>query len=293
MRIDLDRVAVTYPGGIPGLLETTATIEGRVVGILGHNGSGKSTLIRLLAGSIPPTQGEVRIDGGPLVVQRRLSYFPQELPSFPRAQTPYQTLSHSLMLARATDPAAREEMAETILALVGLSDVKDRPVATFSGGMKQKVRIAHALVHNPSALILDEPTTGLDVEERLSVLRLLRRLSARIPVVFSTHDCHDVAAICEVALILAQGRLVAMGTPEALTAQVDGQVWEWFQADLDTLPENGMFVTRLHRFAGGLKVRAVGGWPPPGAVGVSPTLEDAYVYLTRGGGFQGPFPLIL
>lgn len=289
MRIDLDRVAVTYPGGIAGLLETTATLEGQVIGILGHNGSGKSTLIRVLAGGLPPTQGQVLIDGRPLASQRRFSYFPQELPTFPLVQTPYQTLLNSLVLARATDPAGREELAKRILGLVGLSAVGDRPVGTFSGGMKQMVRIAQALVHNPSALILDEPTTGLDVEERLSILRLLSRLSARIPVVFSTHDCHDAAAVCDMAVILAQGALVATGAPEALSAQAAGRVWEWLQPDADDLPADGLFVTRLHRTHGGVKVRAVGGSPPPDAVEVSPTLEDAYVYLTKVRGQQGPY----
>lgn len=289
MRIELDRVAVTYPGGIPGLHETTARVEGRIIGVLGHNASGKSTLIRVLAGSLPPTQGAVSIDGQPVAASGlgwpraplRLSYFPQELPNFPLAQTPHQTLSHSLLLARATDPVRREEMTDTILDLVGLRDVKDRPVATFSGGMKQKVRIAQALVHNPTLLILDEPTTGLDVQERLSVLRLLHRLSARMPVLFSTHDCHDVAAICETAMILVQGRLVATGSPEDLTARVNGQVWEWVVRTIDDLPQNELCVTRLHRREGGIKVRAVGAAPPPGAVAVSPTLEDAYAYLTR------------
>lgn len=289
MRIELDRVAVTYPAGIPGLHETSARVEGRIIGVLGHNASGKSTLIRVLAGSLPPTQGTVSIDGQPVAasglgwprVPLRLSYFPQELPNFPLAQTPQQTLSHSLLLARATDPVRRDEMADTILELVGLLAVKDRPVATFSGGMKQKVRIAQALVHNPTVLILDEPTTGLDVEERLSVLLLLHRLSARIPVLFSTHDCHDVAAICDAAVILVQGRLVATGSPEALTAQVDGLVWEWVVPTMEHLPQNELLVTRLHRREGGIIVRAVGAVPPPGALAVPPTLEDAYAYLTR------------
>ncbi len=282
MHIHFDRVTVTYPGEIVGLRETTATIEGRVVGILGHNGSGKSTLIRILTGAIAPTSGDVRVDGQPVGAQRRLSYFPQEVPTFPLAQTPRQTLSHSLILARVTDPERLEEMAEMLLGFVGLLDVQDRPVSTFSGGMKQKVRIAQALVHNPSALILDEPTTGLDIEERLAILRLLHRLSARIAVIFSTHDCFDVAAVCEAVVILVHGRLVEVAPPERLTAWVAGQVWEWSVADVDRLTDgDGMYVTRLHRSDGGIRVRAVGGSPPPGAVSVAPTLEDAYVYLTR------------
>ncbi len=282
MRIDFERVTVTYPEGIIGLQDTTATIDGRLIGVLGHNGSGKSTLIRALTGELIPTAGAIRIDGQPVAAQRRVSYFPQELPRFPLVQTPRQTLSNSLVLARVTDPARVTEMAQTLLELVGLSAEQDRPVATFSGGMKQKVRIAQALVHNPAALILDEPTTGLDVEERLSILRLLHRLSVRIPVIFSTHDCYDVAGVCDAVVILAHARLVDVASPERLTSRVAGLVWEWVVPDVDHLGgEDGMYVTRLHRFDGGIRVRAVGSSPPPTAMSATPTLEDAYVYMTR------------
>ncbi len=291
MRIELSRVSVVYPDGqIAGLDDVTVAVEGRVVGIIGHNGSGKTTLIRVLAGSLPPSSGEVRIDGarppaspppGARVSGPRFSFFPQELPNFPLAQTPRQTLQHSLLLAGATDDRSREEMAAHLLDLVALSHAADRPVRTFSGGMKQKVRIAQSLVHNPTVLVLDEPTTGLDVRERLIILRLLHRLSARIPVVFSTHDCHDAAAICDTVVILARGALAAAGSPEALTAQVAGRVWEWWVSSVEALQEDGAFVTRLHKYATGVQVRAVASSPPAGAVGVAPTLEDAYALLTQ------------
>ncbi len=281
MRIDLDRLALTYPGGVVGLRETTATIDGSIVGVLGHNGSGKSTLIRILTGGLAPTAGTIRIDGQPVSAHSRFSYFPQEVPRFPLEQTPRQTLAHSLVLARVTDPVRLQEMAVTLLQFVGLTEEMDRPVVTFSGGMKQKVRIAQALVHNPSAFVLDEPTTGLDVEERLSILRLLYRLRVRIPVIFSTHDCYDVAAVSDAVVILARGRLVEAGPPEQLTSRVAGQVWEWIIPDLDRLADDGMCITRLHRTTGGIRVRAVGASPPPGAATTTPTIEDAYVFLTR------------
>jgi ABC-type multidrug transport system ATPase subunit len=281
MRIELDGVAFSYPGGIVGLEPTTALLDGQLIGVLGHNGSGKSTLIGLLAGTLAPTAGTVHLDGQPVTARRRVSFFPQEVPRFPLAQTPRQTLANSLVLARVTDPGGLEEMAGKLLELVGLTRVADRPVATFSGGMKQKVRIAQALVHNPSVLVLDEPTTGLDVEERLSIVRLLHRLQDRMPVVFSTHDCADVAAICDVVAILAQGRLAGAASPEQLANQVAGLVWEWVIPDLSYLPNAGMYITRLHRSTEGIRVRAVGASPPGGAVSVTPTVEDAYVKLTR------------
>jgi len=281
MRIELDGVAFSYPGGIVGLEPTTVTLDGQLVGVLGHNGSGKSTLIGLLTGTLTPTAGVVHFDGQPVTARRRVSLFPQEVPRFPLAQTPRQTLANSLVLARVTDPGGLEEMTGKLLELVGLTGVADRPVATFSGGMKQKVRIAQALVHNPSVLVLDEPTTGLDVEERLSILRILHRLQDRMAVVFSTHDCADVAAICDVVAILAQGRLAGAASPEQLANEVAGLVWEWVIPDLSSLPNAGMSITRLHRSTGGIRVRAVGASPPGGAVSVTPTVEDAYVKLTR------------
>jgi ABC-2 type transport system ATP-binding protein len=303
MRIEFDHVSYTYPmgqaagperaqrvEGVAGLVDVTVGIEGRVIGVLGHNGSGKTTLIRIVAGATPASAGTVRIDGGPPATGRlpfartgglRLSFFPQELPNLPLAQTPRQTLEHSLLLAGATDEAGRGQMAAHLLDLVGLLPVADRAVATFSGGMKQKVRIAQSLVHNPSALVLDEPTTGLDVKERLVILRLLHRLSSRIPVVFSTHDCHDAAAVCDAVLILSRGRAVASGSPEALTAQVAGKVWEWWVPGVDAVQEDGAFVTRLHKYAAGVRVRGVAAVAPAGAVEVIPTLEDAYAFLTQ------------
>lgn len=281
MRIELDGVAFSYPGGVIGVQPTTATIDGRLIGLVGHNGSGKSTLIQLLTGSLHPTTGAIRLDGQPVSARPRISVFPQEVPRFPLAQTPRQTLGNSLLLARVTDPERLEEMATRLLDLVRLADVADRPVATFSGGMKQKVRIAQALVHNPSVLVLDEPTTGLDVEERLSILRLLHRLQDRMPVVFSTHDCADVAGVCDMVAILARGQLAGAAPPEQLVTQVVGRVWEWVIPDLKLLPDGGMYITRLHRSPEGIRVRAVGSSPPDGAISVTPTLEDAYVHLTR------------
>lgn len=291
MRLEFAHVSCTYPmGNVVGLSDVTATVEGRLISVLGHNGSGKTTLIRILAGAMSPSSGDVRVDGVHPVVGRlpfmrmggpRLSFFPQELPNFPLAQIPRQTLEHSLLLAGATEESRRAQMAADLLDLVGLLPVADRAVGTFSGGMKQKVRIAQSLVHNPSALILDEPTTGLDVRERLIILRLLHRLSDRIPVVFSTHDCHDAAAVSDTVLILAAGTLVATGTPEGLTAQVAGKVWEWWAPDVETVQEDGAFVTRLHKYAAGILVRAVTVQPPPNAFEVTPTLEDAYVLLTH------------
>ncbi|HEY3247451.1 MAG TPA: ABC transporter ATP-binding protein [bacterium] len=291
MRIEFNHLTCTYPAGpVTGLDDLTASVDGRVVGVLGHNGSGKTTLIRIMAGVMPASSGEVFIDGVRPVAQRlplipssapRFSFFPQEMPNFPLAQTPRQTLEHSLILAGATDSPSRSEMAAGLLDMVGLGAVADRAVSTFSGGMKQKVRIAQSLVHNPTALVLDEPTTGLDVRERLTILRLLHRLSVRVPVVFSTHDCYDAAAVCDVALILARGRLMAHGSPEDLTARVSGQVWEWWVSAVEAVQEDGAFVTRLHKYANGVRVRAVSAVPPPGATAVPPTLEDAYALLTQ------------
>lgn len=256
--------------------DLTERLSGQVIGLLGHNASGKSTLIGVLTGAIAPTSGVARIDGQPVGSVRRTGSYQQELPSyFPVWQTLRETLENSLILARV---ARREQMAGELLELVDLSWAADRPVATFSGGMKQKLRIAQMLVHRPERLILDEPTAGLDVQERLNVIRLLGRLSSRLSVVFSTHQADDAAGICDVVLILERGRRLGTGSPHEIAAVATGKVWELRLGAGAKL--NGDYMPiKLHRTREGLRVRAVGHFPPEGATPVEPTLEDGYAYL--------------
>ncbi len=275
MKLELQQLTVRY-GDRVALETVTATLEGQIVGVLGANASGKTSLLRIAASVAAPTAGRVLIDGVEVRPGRKadISYLPQETGFFPFWQRPQETLSGALMLrgVPGQDPRA-------LLAAVGLGE-EDRSADEFSGGMKQKLRIAQALAHAPRLLILDEPTTGLDIRERFRLLRVLERLRGRVNVIFSTHQPGDAAAICDALLILHRGRAVVADAPSTIRSAADGRVFELSLAS-EALPEPSDFeVVSAQRERSGLRLRAVGN-PPEGATIVPARLEDAYVLLTQ------------
>lgn len=275
VRMELRGLTLRYDTTI-ALDDLTAVLEGQILAVLGSNGSGKTSLLRILAGLTSPSEGQALLDGVEARAGRHswISYLPQETGFFPFLQHPGETLSLSLQFRGIDDPAAPRRL----LAAMGLEE-DDRSAGGYSGGMKQKLRIAQALVHAPRLLLLDEPTTGLDGRERLRVLRLLERLRDRTAVIFSTHTPQDAAAIAEQLLILHRGRVVAAGSPGAIIAMAGGRVWTLTvaAATIPVLP--GCDVVQAERDGGRFHLRLVGE-PPPGAVPVAPRLEDAYALLT-------------
>lgn len=277
MRLDLQGLTLTY-GEVTALREVSAAVEGRILGVLGANASGKTSLLKVLAGIIAPTGGRARIDGEDVPQGRTpwISYLPQETGFFPFAQRATETLTLSLRFRGIVDPDAPRQL----LAALGLDD-EDRSAAGYSGGMKQKLRIAQALVHAPRLLLLDEPTTGLDARERFRVLRLLERLRDRVAIIFSTHQPEDAAAVCDTLVILHRGRLAASGTPPEITEAARGRVFE-VRLQASTLPADPEYeLIRAERDGDTVSLR-VAGKPPPGARAVAPRLEDAYLLLTHG-----------
>jgi ABC-2 type transport system ATP-binding protein len=275
MKLELEQLSVRY-GDRVALQAVTATLEGQIIGVLGANGSGKTSLLRIAAGVAAPTSGRVLIDGVEVRPGRRAdaSYLPQETGFFPFWQRPQETLAGTFLLRGVPrqDPRA-------LLAAVGLGE-EDRSADEFSGGMKQKLRIAQALAHAPRLLILDEPTTGLDIRERFRLLRVLERLRSRVSVIFSTHQPDDAAAVCDALLILHRGRLVAADTPSAICARAEGRVFE-LSLPSTALPEPSDFdLVSAERERTGLRIRAVGDRADGGAA-VPARLEDAYVFLTQ------------
>jgi ABC-2 type transport system ATP-binding protein len=276
MRLQLERLSLRY-GEQTALHELTGTVEGQIIGVLGANASGKTSLLQILAGTAAPTAGRALIDGVEVHPGRRagISYLPQETGFFPFWQRPRETLSGTFLLRgiRGYDP-------EELLAGLGLEE-EDRSANEFSGGMKQKLRIAQALAHAPRYLILDEPTTGLDIRERFRLLRILERLRDRVSVIFSTHQAGDAAAICDELLILHRGRGVATGSPRTIRSAADGRVFE-LSVSAQGLPAPRQYeVVQAEREHDTLRLRVVGD-RPEGASNVPPRLEDAYVLLTRG-----------
>jgi len=278
MLLECQGLTLAY-GKTAALQDLTATLEGRIIGVLGANASGKTSLLKVLAGVTAPTSGRVLLDGKELQAGRRpgVSYLPQETGFFPFWQRPGETLSTSLFLAGVKDYNPGE-----LLAAVGLED-EDRSAEEFSGGRRQKLGIAQALVHAPRLLLLDEPTTGLDVRERFRFLRIFERLRSRVTVVFSTHEPRDVAAVCDVALILHRGRAVATGAPPILAARASGHAFEATLPGTQVPHLTRCDIVSVERADGAVRLRVVGE-RPPGAIEVAPCLEDAYVFLTRTAG---------
>jgi ABC-2 type transport system ATP-binding protein len=277
MRLELHGLTLRY-GEIPALRELSGDIEGRVLGILGANASGKTSLLKILAGIIPPSEGRSLIDREEVRPGRKswISYLPQETGFFPFAQRASETLSLTLRFRGIEDP----EGPRRLLAAMGLED-EGRSAVEYSGGMKQKLRIAQALAHAPRVLLLDEPTTGLDGRERFRVLRLIERLRDHVSIMLSTHQPEDAAAACDALLILHRGRLVASGTPAEVTARARGKVFEVSLVTPMLPTDSGYDIVRAEREGEMLHLRVVGQQPPDGR-SVSPSLEDAYLLLTSG-----------
>lgn len=275
MKLEVRGLSLAY-GEVVALRGVTAEVNGNVIGVLGATASGKTSLLQILAGQLAPGDGEVRIDGQAVQSgnRRDVAYVPQETGAFPFFQKPKATMALALELkgVRGSD------YPEQFLDALGLGE-DDRSAAGFSAGMKQKVRIAYAMMHTPRLLLLDEPMTGLDVRERVRVLRLLDRLRKLTGVVFSTHQPEDAAAICDEILILHRGRAVTSGSPADITARAAGHVFET-SIPLQHLPQGKDWdIVSAERDGDQLHLRVVGS-APPDARPVAPRLTDAYVLLT-------------
>ncbi len=282
MQLDIQQVGKVYPRGVWGLREFTLTLGRGVLGLLGPNGAGKSTLMRILATITRPTTGRVAWNGvdvatAPNGLRRVLGYLPQDFGVYPNL-TALEFLGYIAAVKGLDYRTARRRIGE-LLALVNLTDASRRPLGGFSGGMRQRVGIAQALLNDPDLLIVDEPTAGLDPEERVRFRGLLSELAGRRIVILSTHIVSDAEAVATRIAILSRGRLVTDAAPEELLAWAEGRVWE---ATLrgDDLPSvrAGNLVTSTVSRPEGVRVRIIAEATPQGSfLPVSATLEDAYL----------------
>src|SRR6185312_4961542 len=218
------------PGGLPGA-GGGLDLKPGVTGLLGPNGAGKTTLLRLLATALPPSQGQVRVLGlDPEVpaertgIRRQLGYQPQEA-GFPRGFTAFAFVDYIALLKEWSRPAARHAEVRRVLDLVGLSGLGAKRIRAMSGGQRRRVSLAQALLGSPPVLILDEPTTGVDPEQRVTLRTVLAELARTSIVVLSTHQTEDVAALCERVIVLDRGRVRYDGPVTDLTGQAAGRVW--------------------------------------------------------------------
>lgn len=273
---------------VQALKGLTLDIDSGMFGLLGPNGAGKTTLMRILAGIVDPSQGQVIVNGILLEneTQKRrvkavLGYLPQELGLYPDL-TARQFIDYMAILKDVNDANGRRHAVQKVLEMVGLSDVADRKIKTFSGGMKRRVGIAQALVNNPRVLIVDEPTAGLDPEERIRFRNLLVNLAANRIVLLSTHIVGDIGQTCQRMVVLNKGELYYQGSPMALIRLAEGHVWSIASAD-GSKPNGMLTVVSTQHMPDGTKYRVVGDnvGDYPSAVEEAPSLEDAYMWLMK------------
>ncbi|MFD2796779.1 ABC transporter ATP-binding protein [Promicromonospora vindobonensis] len=289
VQLDINRVIKTYREGHRAVDDVSLRVGPGVLGLLGPNGAGKSSLMRVLATITRPTAGTVTWDGvdvarHPDGLRRVLGYLPQDFGVYPNLSAP--EFLHYLAAAKGLSGRSARARVQELLNLVNLADVGRRPLGKFSGGMRQRVGIAQALLNDPLLLIVDEPTVGLDPEERMRFRNLLGDLGSDRVVILSTHIVPDVEAVADDLAILAGGRLLHRGPPGDLVRAADGQVWELVvqAADLSALRDR-YEVTRAVRTPDGVRVRVLHPEAPAhGAVAVPPDLEDAYVRIVRSAG---------
>jgi ABC-2 type transport system ATP-binding protein len=227
--LTIDKLTHVYPNGVKALDSVSLDIPQGLYGLLGPNGAGKSTLMRTVATLQAPTSGSVRFDdvdvlADPQMLRRKLGYLPQDFGVYPRVSA-LEMLDHLATLKGLANGKSRRATVERLLDQANLWNVRHKALAGFSGGMRQRFGIAQALIGDPSLIIVDEPTAGLDPEERLRFLNLLAEIGENVVVILSTHIVADVSDLCPRMAIIVDGRIVRQGEPAALIAELKGRIW--------------------------------------------------------------------
>jgi len=264
-------------GGSVALTSLDLSIEPGITGLLGPNGAGKTTLLRLLATSLEPTTGVIRICGHDLGAglaertraRRVIGYLPQEV-TFPRRMTAFGFLDYIAVLKEWSDTSERHREVRRVLALVDLAEQGSKRIRRLSGGQRRRLAIAQAFIGDPSLVILDEPTTGLDPEQRASLRAVLSDQARHSAVLLSTHQTEDVAALCDRVIVLDDGVVCFDGAVDAMIATAEGRVW--------TGPEPNPAAVASWRTGSGA-IRSIGGDPGPHSRSVEPAVEDAYLLM--------------
>ena len=279
--LELSGVSHVYPNGTRAREDVTLSIPKGMFGLLGPNGAGKSTLMRTIACLQAPTAGSIRfgeIDvlAQPDALRRTLGYLPQDFGVYPRVSA-YQMLDHMAVLKGIHDARDRRGVVENLLNQTNLWAVRGKAIAGFSGGMRQRFGIAQALIGDPALIIVDEPTAGLDPEERNRFLNLLAGIGENVVVILSTHIVDDVADLCPRMAVLAQGRVQLEGPPRDLIGSIAGRVWQRTIAHQQLPDMQAAHEVISHRFfAGEIVVHVLSDSQPEGFAPVTGGLEDVY-----------------
>ncbi len=286
MNIRIEGLDLVYPGGVHALDAVSLEIGSGMFGLLGPNGAGKTSLIKILATLLKPTGGAVRVDGLDLdkqrkAIRRQIGYLPQDFTSFPRL-TAREFLDYAARLKGLRPRKARSAEIDAVLESVGLFEARDRRADKLSGGMKRRLGIAQSLLGNPRFMIIDEPTVGLDPEERVRFRNLLSDLArGDRAIVLSTHIVGDISSTCSRIALLDRGRVVFSGPPGELVERARGKVWTVTARpeEMDAIKLRYPVVASVPSVEG-YELRLVAD-PAPArpAVPAEPNLEDAYVYF--------------
>ena len=289
MVMSIQNVSKQYNKKTWGLHDFTLEIGPGVLGLLGPNGAGKSTLMRILATITKPTNGSVTWNGtdiakSPNNLRAVLGYLPQDFGVYPNLSA-VEFLEYMAAI-KGLDAKTAKRRIDELLQVANLVEVAKRPLGGYSGGMKQRVGIAQALLNDPQLLIVDEPTVGLDPEERVRFRNLLSDLSGERIVILSTHIVSDVESTATHIVLIDKGRLLRRAAPEDLLKELENKVWEWSVSseELVTLKQKHIVSGTIRR-SDGVQVRVVSeDRPEANAQNVSPNLEDAYLYIIGGKG---------
>jgi len=287
MKLTITKLGKHYRRDFWGLQEFSLDVQPGILGLLGPNGAGKSTFMRMLATITKPTEGTVLWDDvdivkSPDTMRAVLGYLPQDFGVYPNLNA-VEFLEY-IAAIKGLDAKSAKKRIDELLQVVNLVDAAKRPLGGYSGGMKQRVGIAQALLNNPQLLIVDEPTVGLDPEERVRFRNLLSDLSGERIVILSTHIVSDVEATATRIAMINKGRLLRDAAPEGLLKELEGKVWKWTvsSAELPALKQQYVISGTIRR-SEGVEIRVVSGdQPNVQAVNVSPNLEDVYLFLIGG-----------
>jgi ABC-type multidrug transport system ATPase subunit len=281
--ISISNLTKTYNGKVQALRGIDLEVGSGMFGLVGPNGAGKTTLMRILAGLVRPTSGAVNVLGndvtsphGKLATKAVLGYLPQELGLYPNL-TAREFLDYIAVLKGVTDRAVRRQQVTEVLQQVRLSDEADRQLKTYSGGMKRRAGIAQALLGDPQLLIVDEPTAGLDPEERVRLRNLLADMAARRTVILSTHIVEDISQSCNDLAVIAHGKVLFQGAPRDLVARARGHVWTINSSG--ERPNSGLTIVSTLQLQDTVQYRVLGEPQGYAAAPGEPSLEDGYLWL--------------
>ena len=292
MELTVSNISKTYSNGARALRGVSLSVPTGMFGLLGPNGSGKSTLMRTIATLQEPDEGSIHLGSIDVLqdkeaVRRELGYLPQEFGVYPNVSA-QGLLGHLATLKGITDARGRRAVVETLLKRTNLWEVRKKKLGTFSGGMKQRFGIAQALLGDPRLIIVDEPTAGLDPEERNRFLNLLSEIGENVVVILSTHIVDDVAEVCTNMAIIRDGRVLRTGQPQAAVDELKGRIWMKAIPKTDLARHQQVFRVISVRLTGGRTVIHVHSdrQPDPTFAPVAPDLQDVYftTLLTSGNG---------